>query len=63
MSESRKGAHKLIQMHVKDSWEDDSIINGEEETSSDGGTNQNRDGGHEETQNHTESTMDEEDRK
>ena len=62
MNESRKGAHKLIQIHVKDSWEDDSIINGEEETSRDGSTNQNRDGGHEETQAHTESTMDKEDR-
>ena len=70
MSESRKGAHKLVQMHVKDSWEDDSILNGEEETSRDGGASQynnesdsnNRDRENEETQTHTESTMDEENR-
>ena len=70
MSESRKGSHKLLQMHVKDSWEDDSILNGEEETSRDGGASQynnesdsnNRDGENEETQTHTESTMDKEDR-
>ena len=57
-------------MHVKDSWEDDSILNGEEEMTRGDGANKhsneddssNRDGENEDTLTHTGSVVDEDDR-
>ena len=69
-NDHRKGAYKPKQMHVKDSWEDDSILNGEEEITHEDGASKhsneddssNRDGENVDTQTHTGSIVDEDDR-
>ena len=66
----KEWTQKLQQMHVKETWEDDSILDGEEETINKGGANKRRsegsnvssDGEDEETITHTESLVDENDR-
>ena len=70
MSDNRKGTHKPVQMHVKDSWEDYSILNGEVEIAHEDGASKhsneddssNRDGDNEDTQTHTGSIVDEDDK-
>ena len=65
-NDHREDAHKTTQMHVKDSWEYDSIINGEEEITHEDGTSKhsneddssNRDGENEGTLTHTGSIVD-----
>ena len=66
----RKCAHKLKQMYVKDTWEDDSILDGKEEITNEDGENKqssgsgsgNSDGENEDTILHTGSVVDEDDR-
>ena len=66
----KERAQKPQQMHVKETWEDDSILDGKEETINEGGENKQRsegingssDGEDEDTITHTDSLVDENDR-